>query len=124
MLGSSTIAPSPLLGPAHQIHEAMLQLGGAGRTFVAWLGVGMLFLGLSGLYLWWPKNGQWKFAFRVRRTTRGFRLYREIRGMLGIWFWLVFLFVTVTSISLGFPSVLGMLTGSARPAPRLRPEAD
>jgi uncharacterized iron-regulated membrane protein len=73
----------------------------------------MVFLGLSGLYLWWPKKGQWKFAFGVRRTARGFRLYREIHGMMGVWFWLVFLFVSITSIPLGFPTVLGLLTGNA-----------
>jgi uncharacterized iron-regulated membrane protein len=112
VLGSRTTVPSPLVGLAHQMHEAML-LGGAGRTLVAWLGVGMLFLGLSGLYLWWPRKGQWKFAFGLRRTARGFRLYREIHGMLGIWFWVIFLFVTATSIPLGFPSVLALLTGNA-----------
>ena len=31
--------------------------------------------------------------------------------MVGIWFWLVFLFVTVTAIPLGFPSVMAMVSG-------------
>ncbi len=115
LLGASTPAGPGLAGLAHEIHEAML-LGGPGRTLVAWLGVGMLFLGLSGLYLWWPRKGQWRFAFGVRRNARGARLYREIHGMFGIWFWLVFLFVTATSIPLGFPSVMAMVSGSsARP---------
>src|SRR5579871_524406 len=105
VLGNRTPIPSAWLGFVHQMHEAML-LGRDGRPLVAWLGVGMLFLGLSGLYLWWPRKGQWKFAFGVRRNARGLRLYRDIHGMLGIWFWAVFLFVTVTSIPLGFPSVL------------------
>jgi uncharacterized iron-regulated membrane protein len=112
VLTTRTQSPPALLGVAHQMHEAML-LGGTGRTLVAWLGVGMLFLGLSGLYLWWPKTGQWKNAFIVRRKARGVRLWREIHGMTGIWFWLVFLFVTLTSIPLGFPSVLAIVTGSA-----------
>ena len=115
VLATRTQSPPALLGVAHQMHEAML-LGGGGRTLVAWLGVGMLFLGLSGLYLWWPKTGQWKYAFIVRRKARGVRLWREIHGMAGIWFWLVFLFVTLTSIPLGFPSVLAMVAGpNARP---------
>ncbi|HVZ27593.1 MAG TPA: PepSY-associated TM helix domain-containing protein [Rhizomicrobium sp.] len=113
ILGHASAAPrnSPV-GLARQLHESML-MGAAGRTLVAWLGVGMLFLGLSGLYLWWPKKGQWKFAFGVRRTARGFRLYREIHGAIGIWFWLVFLVVTATSIPLGFPGVMSMLTASS-----------
>jgi uncharacterized iron-regulated membrane protein len=112
VLATRTQTPPALVGIAHQMHEAML-MGGAGRTLVAWLGVGMLFLGMSGLYLWWPKTGQWKNAFIVRRKARGVRLWREIHGMTGIWFWLVFLFVTLTSIPLGFPSVLAMVTGQA-----------
>ena len=112
VLGNRMAAPSPWLGFVHQMHEAML-LGRDGRTLVAWLGAGMLFLGASGLYLWWPRKGQWKFAFGVRRNARGFRLYRDIHGMLGIWFWAVFLFVTVTSIPLGFPTVLRLVTANA-----------
>ena len=100
-----------IAGLAHELHESML-LGGAGRTLVAWLGVGMLFLGLSGLYLWWPKKGQWKYGFIVRRNATGARFYREVHGMVGIWFWLVFLFVTLTSIPLGFPAVMNLVSGS------------
>jgi uncharacterized iron-regulated membrane protein len=112
LLETRAPAGNGLNGIAHEMHEAML-LGGAGRTLVAWLGVGMLFLGLSGLYLWWPREGQWKFAFGVRRTARGVRFYREIHGMFGIWFWLVFLLVTVTAIPLGFSSVMAMIPGQA-----------
>src|SRR5579864_2741871 len=59
VLGTATPTNNGISGLAHELHESML-LGGGGRTLVAWLGVGMLFLGLSGLYLWWPRKGQWK----------------------------------------------------------------
>lgn len=106
VLGTFTPQPSPLAGMAHQIHESMM-LGRNGRTLVGALGIGMLFLGLSGLYLWWPKSGQWKYAFIVRPSARGARLYREIHGAFGIWFLLVFLVVTATGIPLAFPGLLG-----------------
>jgi uncharacterized iron-regulated membrane protein len=99
-------APSPLIGMAHQIHESMM-LGRDGRTLVGALGIGMLFLGFSGLYLWWPKTGQRKYAFIVRPSARGARLYREIHGAFGIWFLVVFLIVTATGIPLAFPGLLG-----------------
>lgn len=82
-------------------------LGRNGHMLVGVLGIGMLFLGLSGLYLWWPKSGQWKYAFIVRPSARGARLYREIHGAFGIWFLIVFLVVTATGIPLAFPGVLG-----------------
>jgi len=106
VLGTFTPQPSPLAGMEHQIHESMM-LGRNGRMLVGVLGIGMLFLGLSGLYLWWPKSGQWKYAFIVRPSARGARLYREIHGAFGIWFLIVFLVVTATGIPLAFPGLIG-----------------
>jgi hypothetical protein len=84
VLGTQPATQPTLVLLAHEIHEAML-LGQPGRTFVGWLGLGMVFLGLSGPILWWPRHGQWKYAFGVRKNARGFRLYRDIHGMVGIW---------------------------------------
>jgi len=106
VLGTVTPQPSRLTGMAHQIHESMM-LGRNGRMVVGVLGIFMLFLGLSGLYLWWPKSGQWKYAFIVRPSARGARLYREIHGAFGIWFLIVFLVVTATGLPLAFPGILG-----------------
>ena len=111
VLASITAQPSRLVGMAHQIHESMM-LGRSGRMVVGGLGVFMFFLGLSGLYLWWPKAGQWKYAFIVRPSARGARLYREIHGAFGIWFLVVFLVVTATGIPLAFPG----LGGGGRPS--------
>ncbi len=58
----------------HDLHGHIFIPGGLGREIVGWLGVAMLVLGCSGLYLWWPKPGQWKQAFMVRRTAKGLRL--------------------------------------------------
>src|SRR6185295_15242850 len=63
-------------------------------------------------------------AFGVRRSARGFRLYREIHGMIGIWFWIVFLIVTATSIPLGFSSVLRLVVGNPQRAAIRSPPLD
>ena len=73
-----------LLMFAHQLHGNFL-MGRDGRTFVGWLGVAMLILGVTGLVLWWPKRGQWKYAFFVRRTATGLRFHRELHAATGIW---------------------------------------
>ena len=54
-----------------------------------WLGVAMLALGVTGLVLWWPKRGQWKYAFLVRRTAKGLRFHRELHAATGIWIFVV-----------------------------------
>ena len=110
VLGTQPATQPALVAVSHEMHEAML-LGQPGRTFVGWLGVGMVLLGLSGPVLWWPKRGQWKYAFGVRGNARGFRLYREIHGMVGIWAVLVFLFVCVTGTAIAFPGLAATLTG-------------
>lgn len=114
ILGTRIQTQSPVYRIAHEIHETM-GVGGSGRSFVGILGVGMLFLGLSGLYLWWPRSGQWKNAFFVRGKSRGWRLYREIHGMFGFWFWIVFLFVTLTGIPLALPQTLAWIGAGAAP---------
>ena len=51
----------------HDLHGHLFIAGGLGRELVGWLGVALLVLGCSGLYLWWPRSsqgpGQWKAAF-------------------------------------------------------------
>ena len=117
VLGTRLVTQPTLLSIAHQTHEAMM-LGQPGRTLVGYLGVGMFLLGLSGLVLWWPKGGQWKYAFGVRKTAKGFRLYREIHGMAGIWGYVFFLFVTFTGTLVAFPQVGQMLAPSTSAAPQ------
>jgi uncharacterized iron-regulated membrane protein len=100
----------PILAFAHQLHGNFL-MGREGRAYVGWLGIAMLLLGVSGLVLWWPRRGQWKYAFIVRRTARGLRFHRELHGMLGIWAFIVFMAVSFSGVVLAWP----VMTGSATP---------
>ena len=52
------------------LHCHLFISGGLGRELVGWLGVALLVLGCSGLYLWWPRPGQWKAAFIVATWPR------------------------------------------------------
>src|SRR6185312_4248082 len=72
VLGTQKAGLPPALMFVHQLHGNFL-IGREGRQFVGWLGVAMLALGVTGLVLWWPKRGQWKYAFLVRRTAKGLR---------------------------------------------------
>ncbi len=116
VLGTRKGAMSPIIQFAHDLH-GQLFMGREGRTVVGWLGVFMLGLGLTGIVLWWPKKGQWKNAFRVRRTSRGWRFHRELHGAVGIWFWLVFVLVSFSGIAIVFPATIGALAGGTGPAP-------
>jgi uncharacterized iron-regulated membrane protein len=45
----------------HRLHETLL-LGPGGRSAIGWISVGLLFLGVSGIPLWWPAPGRWRAA--------------------------------------------------------------
>ncbi len=112
VVGQRMPTPMPVFGMLHQLHGSML-MGREGRIFIGWMGVAMLALGVSGLVLWWPKRGQWKYAFIVRRTAKGLRFHRELHAMLGIWTFIVFMVVSFSGVAIVFPQTINAMTGGA-----------
>jgi uncharacterized iron-regulated membrane protein len=89
------------------LHSNLLMRDLGGRSLVGWLGVGMLLLGATGPVLWWPRGGQWREAFTVRRGARGYNLLRDLHGMVGIWGAALLIVVSASGIYLAFPQALG-----------------
>ena len=124
VLGTRRPGLPPTFAFLHQLHGSLALGRDFGRPLVGWLGVAMLALGLSGLILWWPKRGQWKYAFKVRQTATGLRFHRELHAVTGIWIFIVFMAVSFSGVAITFPqTVRGIVSlgGSApRPAFNLR----
>jgi uncharacterized iron-regulated membrane protein len=93
---------------AHQLHGNFLMSRETGRPLVGWLGLAMCLLGASGLVLWWPKRGQWKYAFKVRRTATDLRFHRELHAASGIWIFLIFMAVSFSGLVIAWPQTMGM----------------
>ncbi|HEU0095671.1 MAG TPA: PepSY-associated TM helix domain-containing protein, partial [Rhizomicrobium sp.] len=108
VLGTRKSVLPPILTFAHQLHGNFLMSRETGRPIVGWLGLAMCILGLSGLVLWWPKRGQWKYAFIVRRTAKGLRFHRELHAATGIWIFVVFMAVSVSGVVIAWPQTTGM----------------
>lgn len=104
----------------HDLHGHLFIAGGLGRELVGWLGVALLVLGCSGLYLWWPKPGQWKAAFMVRRTAKGLRFNRELHGAVGIWSLVLFMLVNFTGVYLAFPQQISAAVNWVSPGRDMR----
>lgn len=104
----------------HDLHGHLFIAGGLGRELVGWLGVALLLLGCSGLYLWWPRPGQWKAAFIVRRTAKGLRFNRELHGAVGIWSLVLFMLVNFTGVYLAFPQQISAAINTVWPGRDMR----
>ena len=93
----------------HELHTNLMLHEYNGRTIVGWFGVALLLFGLTGFVLWWPRPGQWKHAFIVRRKARGARLYRELHAFAGVWTMALLLVASTTGIYLAFPQTINPL---------------
>ena len=89
---------SPLTRIMHDLHGHLMLPGGNGRAIVGWLGVVMLFLGISGLVIWWPATGRLAAALTIKRGARGYRLQRDLHGAVGFWTLSVFVIVSFTGV--------------------------
>jgi len=115
VLGTRQAALPGLLVFAHQLHGNFL-MGRDGRSWaVGPLGIAMVILGVTGLVLWWPKRGQWKYAFKVRRTATGLRFHRELHAAVGIWIFVVFMVVSISGVVIVWPRTFGMPQFSRAP---------
>lgn len=104
-----------------QLH-ANFFAGRDGRKWVGWFGVGMCFLGVSGLVMWWPRPGRWRQALSVSPNARGVRLNRELHGAFGFWGLAVFMVISFSGVYIVFPQTTGELVRTAFPGRDLRAE--
>ncbi len=89
-----------LIGVLHRFHENLTVPEWNGRAIVGWAGVAMLILSLSGIYLWWPRNGGF---LRGLRFTRGPALSFNLHHLFGFWISIPLAVVSATGVYLGFP---------------------
>ncbi|MDP1630839.1 MAG: PepSY-associated TM helix domain-containing protein [Caulobacter sp.] len=102
------------LGVMHRLHGSLLIPGrGLGRKVVGWLGWAMTASCLTGLWLWWPRNGAVLRAMRWRRSPSTFD---NLHHMVGFWILVPLLVVSLTGVYISFPQTSRALFGVAAPA--------
>jgi uncharacterized iron-regulated membrane protein len=92
---------SSFFGFLHRFHENLTIPDYSGRAIVGWAGIGMLILSLTGLWLWWPRNGVFRAGLRWRRA--GDATIGNLHYLLGFWIALPLTSVSLTGIYLSFP---------------------
>ena len=101
-----------LFGFLHVFHENLTVPEYSGRAIVGWTGVGMLVLSLTGIWLWWPRNGVFIPGLRWRRAPT---TSNNLHHLAGFWISLPLAFVSLTGIYLAFPPQARSLMSSVAP---------
>jgi len=116
--GDAQEARSPLRW-AHNLHTRLM-LGKPGQLAVAWTAVALVFLSITGLWLWWPGK-----ILRVRRGASARRMIFELHNVLGGISWVFMFIFGVTGMIVhwedGAQRLLLAVTGAQRPAPLPKP---
>jgi uncharacterized iron-regulated membrane protein len=113
-------SPDDFLRQVFFLHSTLLMKNREGRVAIGWFGVAMLVMTVSGLVNWWPRRATWRSAFRVSRNARGYRLWRELHGAVGVWGLAVLAIVSFGGIYLAFPETVRNLVDRVLPARDLR----
>jgi uncharacterized iron-regulated membrane protein len=101
-----------LIGWLHRFHENLTIPEYSGRAIVGWVGVGMLILSLTGIWLWWPRNGAFLPGLRWRRAAH---TTTNLHHLLGFWISIPLAVVSFTGIYLGFPQTARQVMASIAP---------
>jgi len=105
------------LGWVRRLHTSFLLEDRGGRQINGWIGLGLLAIAVLGAVIWWPRPGQWRAAFTIERSARGWRFQRRLHGAAGGWTALMLLVSAATGIALAFPQTTRAALGIASGAP-------
>jgi uncharacterized iron-regulated membrane protein len=65
---------------------------------IAWLAVAMLVSLVTGLYLWWPRNRNWRVAFTLKRGARGRRRLLDLHNLFAVYLYVPLLILAITGL--------------------------
>lgn len=108
VLGMAGVS-STVVGVLHNFHHMLMVPQFSGRQIVGWVGVGLLFLSLSGIYLWWPRNNALRAGLRWRRSPW---TTTNLHHLVGFWLSIPLAVVSLTGIYLAFPNAANSLMSS------------
>jgi uncharacterized iron-regulated membrane protein len=99
---------SSVIGIAHSLHANLLVPDFCGRQIVGWVGVGLLTMVLTGLWIWWRRSVG---LLKLLRWRRGLKLSFNLHHMLGFWIAAPLGVMALTGAYLGFPQQARTLIG-------------
>jgi len=83
----------------YHLHLSFLA-GPVGEIVVGIMGFCMLFFTISGIVIWWPKNGRWRRALTIKRHAGAFRLNFDLHKTVGVYFTPLFVMLALTGMEI------------------------
>lgn len=71
---------------------------GFGRSVVAWIGLAMMVSMATGLYLWWPRNQNWRMAFTFKQGARGRRRLIDLHNIFAVYLYVPLFILGFTGV--------------------------
>jgi uncharacterized iron-regulated membrane protein len=96
-------AVAAFLGAVHQLHLRLLirNRADSGKTIMSWVGVVMLIVLPSGIYLWWPQK---RVSVRFNGPSR--RFWFDVHNTTGVFSFVFLLMLTITGVVIGFDDAM------------------
>lgn len=105
-----------LFGVLHQLHGSLM-IPEVGRKVVGWMGWAMFASCLTGLWLWWPRNGA---LVRGLRWARSPRTTTNLHHLSGFWLAIPLAVLAFTGAYISFPQFARGLVGAFAPLSEAR----
>ncbi|WP_226990357.1 PepSY-associated TM helix domain-containing protein [Paraglaciecola mesophila] len=86
----------------YNLHYTLL-FGETGTFVIGYIGLAALFLLVSGLVSWWPKQGQWPMAFKFKRRRTRIGLLYDWHKILGLASIVPLFLLVATGVMLSLP---------------------
>lgn len=108
----------------YRLHDTLLLHEWWGKELVGVVGFMLFGSALSGLYLWWPRQGRFWRSISVRRGVSRQRFVVDIHNTAGFWALSALVVVSITGAGIVFPDavrpVVGLLSqATPYPSPRI-----
>jgi uncharacterized iron-regulated membrane protein len=114
VLGIRDPHSSPI-GLIYRLHSDLLLAPWGGEQVVGVLGLFLLIMAASGIWLWWPRHSLRAALTRLRSHPRQV-LYGDLHALAGIWSAVLIIVVAVTGAGVVFPGLVRPIVALASPA--------
>lgn len=104
-----------------ELHATLLtgklgpEVGLVGFKIISFLGLFLLLSAATGIYLWWPRTGNFRKALRFERSAHPIRFHFELHRVVGFYGSVILLVLAFTGFSFGYKDYLKPVVELASP---------